>query len=630
MIMHRQHSNSHFAASTEGRRSEATVGEGHQVARRAKIAFFARLRPVPSRRSSHNENRRRQHLRLPGRLPALFTVVLTLAAIGGCAHTSWGDGGTEAQRYYYFIKSNYLEIDHDDQAALDNMAMASRASSGSYYLKLETARLHSRNGDVEGALKYAREAIVLNPKSPSPRLFAAWVAAADGRWEEAEQYYQDVLRQDPKNAEALTHLGALYGETGRLKEAEATFKRLVAADAGSLSYYYLGRFYTNTGRTQEAIKAYALSVKKNTEQKNPEYVAALTELAVLYEQVNNNPAAERTYRSLIKARPDSSMPKARLARLLLKTGRKKEAEKIVREMGGQDLEGNDQVQLQIGLIYLDQGLYQEAAAEFRQVLKSDPASDQARYLLASALLESDQVAEAREHLKKIPAASDLYVDARLLLASTTQGDETRARLTEALSIITEGIAARPEASSRLQMAEAMITEEMGDLSQARKLLLAAVKDFPKEAEIRFRLGVVEDKLGNKSACIAAMRKTIELEPKHADALNYLAYTWAERRENLQEALVMAEKADRLKPDNGYIIDTLAWIHFQLGDAPQALALLKRAAALSGQDPVVLDHLGDVLVQLDRRQEARDAYRQALERGFTNPEALHEKINRLAD
>lgn len=564
--------------------------------------------------------------RLPGRLPAaLFTVVLTLAAIGGCAHTSWGDGGAEAQRYYYFIKSNYLEIDHDDQAALDNMTMASRVSAGSYYLKLETARLHSRTGDAEGALKYAREAIALNPGSPSPRLFAAWVAAADGRWEEATKYYQEVLRDDPKNIEALTHLGALYGETGRLKEAEATFKRLVNADSGYLSYYYLGRFYTNTGRTQEAIKAYATSVKKN-----PEFIAALTELAILYEQVNNNAAAERTYRSLIKARPDSSMPKARLARLLLKTGRKKEAEKLVREMGGQNLEGNDQVQLQIGLIYLDQGLYQEAAAEFEQVLKGNPDSDQARYLLASALLESDKVPEAREHLKKIPVASELYVDARLLLASTTEGDDSRTRLEEALSIITGAIAARPEPSSRLKMAEAMITEEMGDLSQARKLLLAAAKAFPKEAEIQFRLGVVEDKLGNKTACIAAMRKAIEIEPKHADALNYLAYTWAERQENLQEALAMAEKADHLKPDNGYIIDTLAWIHFHLGDAPQALSLLKRAAALSGQDPVVLDHLGDVLAQLGRGQEARDAYHQALERGFTNPEALHEKINRLGD
>ncbi len=580
--------------------------------------------PPASRRERLTGSMKFFHQMLSGRLPALFTMALTLATIGGCAHTSWGDGGDAAgQRYYYFIKSNYLEMDHDDQSALDNMVQASRLSSDSYYLKLETARLCSRNGDIDGALKYAREAIDLSPESPAPRLFAAWVSAADGRWEEAVNYYQEVLRLEPKNIEALTHLGALYGETGRLDEAEATFKRLVAADPGYLSYYYLGRFYTNIGKTQEAIRAYATSVKKN-----PEFTAGLTELAVLYEQANNNKAAERTYRALIKARPDASMPKARLARLLLKAGRKKEAEKIIRELGGEGLEDDSQVQIQIGLIYLDQGLYQEAAAEFRGVLKRDQANEQARYLLATALLETNEITRAREHLVKIPVESDLYVDAQLLLASTPQGEEPKARLAEALATVTAAVAQRPDAP-RLLVAQAMITEETGDTAQSRKLLLEAAKKFPQDAEIQFRLGVAEDKLGNKTASVAAMRKAIDLDSKHADALNYLAYTWAERQENLKEALTLAERADILKPGNGYIIDTLAWIHFHLGDLKKALALLEQAADLSNNDPVVLDHLGDVLAKLGRNQDALIAYRRALERGFTNPEELNEKIKRLS-
>jgi tetratricopeptide (TPR) repeat protein len=126
-----------------------------------------------------------------------------------------------------------------------------------------------------------------------------------------------------------------------------------------------------------------------------------------------------------------------------------------------------------------------------------------------------------------------------------------------------------------------------------------------------------------------MRQAINLNPSHADALNFLAYTWAERKENLAEALAMAEKADALKPDQGYILDTVAWVHYQMGQPQKALPILERAVPLSRRDPVVLDHLGDVLSALDRKQEALNAYRQALKGGFANQEELNEKIKKLA-
>jgi len=140
---------------------------------------------------------------------------------------------------------------------------------------------------------------------------------------------------------------------------------------------------------------------------------------------------------------------------------------------------------------------------------------------------------------------------------------------------------------------------------------------------------LEDQLGRQSDAIETMRRVISLNPSHADALNYLAYTWAERRENLTEALTLAEKADALKPNQGYILDTVAWVYYQMGQPQKALPLLERAVSLSSRDPVVLDHLGDVLVSLDRPEEAMEAYRQALAGGFANQEELNEKIKRLS-
>ncbi|UQZ88481.1 hypothetical protein C4J81_04385 [Deltaproteobacteria bacterium Smac51] len=554
------------------------------------------------------------------RAPGIALVALLIAGVVGCAHVSWGNSGPEAQSYYYFIKSNYKEMAHDDEEAVKNMAKASSLSQESYYLKLEAARLYSRTGDSASALRYAQSAIDLNPGGTEAQLFAAWVAATSSNWTEAEKQYMDVLRLEPGNLEALTYLAALYAETGRPEEAETAFKRLVTVEPTYLSYYYLGSFYAKAGRPKDAISAFETSVKKS-----PEFTAALTELALLYEQADDSRSAERSYRALIKARPEASMPKARLARLLLKTGRKKEAEKLLAEVGGRAMDST-QAQLQIGLIYLDQSLYNEAAAEFEAVLKEDPSSDQARYLLASALMEKGEIIKAREHLMRIPSTSDLFVDARLLLASTAHGDK-QLRLEEALAIVISAAKLRPD-SPRLMVAEAMLLEELGNLPKARQVINEAAKQFPEEAEIQFRLGIIEDKMGNKNASIAAMKAAVDLNPRHAEALNYLAYTWAERKENLPQALSLAERADALKPNNGYIIDTIAWIHFMLGNDHKALMYLEQAVVLSEGDPVVMEHLGDVLSKLGRPEEALDAYLKAREGGAQNQEELNEKIDKL--
>jgi Flp pilus assembly protein TadD len=164
--------------------------------------------------------------------------------------------------------------------------------------------------------------------------------------------------------------------------------------------------------------------------------------------------------------------------------------------------------------------------------------------------------------------------------------------------------------------------------EARSLYLQAGEGCPQSVEIFFRLGFVEDKLGDKTACARVMRRAIELDPDHAEALNYLAYAWAERDENLPEALTMALKAGSLRPDNGYIVDTVAWIYFVMGDVKKALPLLERAAQLSDEDPVVMEHLGDAFRRLGRRDEARRAYVRSVEKGHESPESVNEKLEEI--
>ncbi len=106
-------------------------------------------------------------------------------------------------------------------------------------------------------------------------------------------------------------------------------------------------------------------------------------------------------------------------------------------------------------------------------------------------------------------------------------------------------------------------------------------------------------------------KSLELSPDQPYVLNYLAYTWVERRENLDKALKMLEAAVEQRPEEGFIVDSLGWAYFQLGQFDKAVNYLERAVELQPEDPVLNDHLGDAYWRVGRQNEARFQWSRAL-------------------
>jgi len=146
----------------------------------------------------------------------------------------------------------------------------------------------------------------------------------------------------------------------------------------------------------------------------------------------------------------------------------------------------------------------------------------------------------------------------------------------------------------------------------------------------FRYAAAHERLKNFEEAEKLFRKTLELiktgdpdgeNPEFkATALNYLAYMWIERGENLDEAGPMAMEALELSPDSGAIADTVGWYHFQKGNYPRALVELKKAERLIEEpDAVILDHLGQTLAKLDEKEFAAEYFRKALELDPKNEE-----------
>lgn len=115
---------------------------------------------------------------------------------------------------------------------------------------------------------------------------------------------------------------------------------------------------------------------------------------------------------------------------------------------------------------------------------------------------------------------------------------------------------------------------------------------------------------------ADLQMALKLAPEQTVVLNYLGYSWIERKQNVKQAMALIEKAVSLKPDDGYIVDSLGWAHFRQGNFKEAVHHLDKAAELRPDDPTLNDHLGDALWRDGRQREAREQWQLAL---TLNPE-----------
>ena len=127
----------------------------------------------------------------------------------------------------------------------------------------------------------------------------------------------------------------------------------------------------------------------------------------------------------------------------------------------------------------------------------------------------------------------------------------------------------------------------------------------------YNRGVCLERLDRFVEAIPSFRTALDLMPNQPQVLNYLGYTWIDRGENLDEAVQMIEAAVKAAPDQGYIIDSLAWAYYRLGRFADALPPMERASLLEPVDPVVTDHLGDIYWVNGRTLEARFQWRRAL-------------------
>ncbi len=147
-------------------------------------------------------------------------------------------------------------------------------------------------------------------------------------------------------------------------------------------------------------------------------------------------------------------------------------------------------------------------------------------------------------------------------------------------------------------------EKWVDAADALSLALARVKEKKREHwAVYYYRGMANERAGRWSQAEPDFQMALKLRPAQPSVLNYLGYSWIDRGENLDEALEMVEQAAALRPRDGYIIDSVGWAHYQLGNYDEAVRYLERAVKLRPGDPTINDHLGDAYWKVGRKLEA---------------------------
>ncbi|HEX2512436.1 MAG TPA: tetratricopeptide repeat protein [Xanthobacteraceae bacterium] len=250
--------------------------------------------------------------------------------------------------------------------------------------------------------------------------------------------------------------------------------------------------------------------------------------------------------------------------------------------GGEDL----------GLVYLQLALYLHPTHPLALIALADLYSAVKKPELAIKLYE------------RVPANSPMRRNANIQLAIDLDGLE---RTDEARKLLDKLIAERPKD------VEAILA--LGHILRGRKKYAECADVYSKAIAtitsaqksdwlVYYFRGICFERARQWDTAEADLKKALELFPEQPQVLNYLGYSWIDQGVNLDEGMRMIRRAVEQRPEDGYIIDSLGWAYYRLGQFDEAVKHLERAVELRPEDPTINDHLGDVYWRVGRLHEAK--------------------------
>jgi tetratricopeptide (TPR) repeat protein len=486
----------------------------------------------------------------------------------------------------------------------------------------EMALAAKQGGEALAAIRLWRS---LAPDSDEATQYFLGFAVVNDDLSEAEQIFTDRLKAAPVAGRPLA-MFQMQQFLLRAKDKPAAFaleQRVLAPYGDTLESHLIlaqGAFALGDNERARTEAEKALAIKPDSE------LAILTTAQVS----GDIDSAMKTLSAFLEKYPNSREVRAAYARILVDAKQYDPARKEFLTLL-KDQPDNLATLYALGVMAMQTNDVPSAEKYFTQfvnVLADHPGDERDP---SKVLMILSQIAEQRgdldaayNWLERVDGSDEkIFLAARMKMASLTA---RKGNVDEARKQLAELKPSEPADQAQVFQADAQILRDAGDNRAAYTVLENAVKRYPDNPDLLYDFALIAEKLGQLELMEKALRQVMIAAPDNQHAYNALGYSLAERNERLPEAYALIDKAMKMAPGDPFIMDSMGWVQYRMGNLSEAEALLRRAYALRS-DPEIAVHLGEVLFVKGDKNGAQQMWQEAQSKDPKN-DALKSTLARL--
>ncbi|OQW93350.1 MAG: hypothetical protein BWK79_11600 [Beggiatoa sp. IS2] len=489
-----------------------------------------------------------------------------------------------------------------------NVGLAERATRAALYAK-----------EYDLAIKAANLWLQLSPDDPK-----------------AHQVLWRILLYQGNTDQALIHLEALLDS---FKETPEDYLEIV------------GVLLEKHKSQEDALKF----VEKLAEKRPKDLTVLLIQARVLL-NLNQIDSTLRVLQQLLKIKPTHPQGVLLYAHLLEKQGKTIEALKWMEQALAKN-SNNREWRLFYAQMLANNEYYEQAIVQFQRLLNKEPQNSEILFALGILSLQTQKIRASRNYFmtllnneeqaevayyylgqleeeEKHPekaidwynkiSVGPNYLKAQARIVSILVGQD---HFEEALSQLHSIPAQNKEDVLTLTQFEVDLYVERQRYPEAMEVYNKAIQADAKNTDLLYLRAMLADKMNQFDLLERDLRRLLELDPKHVQALNALGYALADRTQRYTEAYELLKRALELSPNEYYILDSVGWVLYRMGQHQPAIEYLQKAKNQQ-DDPEIAAHLGEVLWVSGNHEEAQRIWKEAL-KNFPTDARLLETMRRFS-
>ncbi len=504
------------------------------------------------------------------------------------------DSGLDPDLMYKFLIAEIAGQRGDIEFASDTYLQLARITGDARVARRATEiALYAKRDDV--ALETARAWYEADPNSAPARRTLADLLIKSGDLRSAQPLLAEVLATSRDGPQPV--LMQLYELCSKHPDKQAVYKlvRDLTAPYSGLpeSYYVLAQSAYADGDSQRALRHAEQAMKLRPDWQQ----GALLKSLLLRERDRQQALGYMS--EFLRAHPDAHELRLNYARALVAERQYAQAKQEFRLLLDANSK-NASLAFTLGLLSAQIDDPVAADEQFKNALSLGYGDPSAVYFQLGQVNEKLERFDEAARWYRAVQDGDQFVAAQaryaLLLARDDGVDEARSYL-QSVEVA--------EDAQRVQLiqAEAHMLREVRDYEQSYQVLSSALVERPDHPALLYDVALAAEKVDRLDVAESRLLKLIELKPDSAQAYNALGYTLADRTERYDEAREYIVKALALEPDDPFILDSMGWVEYRLGNLEEGIRYLRRAYELQ-PDPEIAAHLGEVLWIKGVKDEAR--------------------------